>query len=57
MEQWGETALHLAVEESHDEVVKLLVKYGAAVDIRYEVTNCCVTCGLGCGCGLITNRA
>ena len=45
MLQWGETALHLAAEEGRGEVVKLLVKYGAVVDIGDKVTNYCVTCG------------
>ena len=46
MLQWGRTALHLAaVIAGHGEVVKLLVKYGAVVDIRDKVTNYCVTCG------------
>ena len=45
MLQRGETALHLAAEKGHGEVVKLLVKYGAVVDIRDKVTNYCVTCG------------
>ena len=37
MLQRGETALYLAVEEGHGEVVKLLVKYRAVVDIRDKV--------------------
>ena len=32
--QDGETALHRAVQYGHVEVVKMLVNYGAAVDIR-----------------------
>ena len=34
MLQNGETALHKAASEGGVEVVQLLVKYGAAVDIR-----------------------
>ena len=37
MLQDGETALHLAALFGHVEVVKMLVKYGAAVDIRNKV--------------------
>ena len=39
MLQYGETALHKAVEGGHVEVVKMLVKYGAVVDIRNKVTD------------------
>ena len=35
--QNGETALHKAAEEGPVEVAKMLVKYGAAVDIRNKV--------------------
>ena len=38
MLQDGVTALHLATLEGHVEVVKMLVKYGAAVDIRNKVS-------------------
>ena len=37
MLQDGETALHKATKEGHVEVVKMLVKYGAAVDTRNKV--------------------
>ena len=37
MLQDGKTALHWAAFYSHAEVVKLLVKYRAAVDIREKV--------------------
>ena len=39
MLQYGWTALHEAVLEGRVEIVKVLVKYGAAVDIRSKVTN------------------
>ena len=39
MLQSGETALHEAAWKGHVEVVKMLVKYGAAVDIRTRVFN------------------
>ena len=35
--QDGETALHKAAVRGHVEVVKILVDYGAAVDIRNKV--------------------
>ena len=38
MLQNGETALHLAAMKGRVEVVKMLVKYGAAVDIRDKVS-------------------
>ena len=38
MLQDGETALHRAALRGHVEVVKMLVKYGAAVDIRNKVS-------------------
>ena len=38
MLQDGGTALHLAALKDHVEVVKLLVKHGAAVDVRNKVT-------------------
>ena len=37
MLQSGETALHVAALKGHVEVIKMLVKYGAAVDIRNKV--------------------
>ena len=37
MLQDGDTALHWAAEEGEVEVVEMLVKYGAAVDIRNMV--------------------
>ena len=37
MLQNGDTALHNAARNGHVEVVEILVKYGAAVDIRNEV--------------------
>ena len=37
MLQNDETALHWAALEGHVEVVKMLVKYGVAVDVRDEV--------------------
>ena len=37
MLQDGETALHRATREGCVEVIKMLVKYGAAVDIRNKV--------------------
>ena len=37
MLQYGETALQKAAVRGHMEVVKILVKYGAAVDIRNKV--------------------
>ena len=40
MLQEGRNALYQAANEGHIEVVKMLVKYGAAVDIRNKVTNC-----------------
>ena len=39
MLQNGETALHLAALEGDFEVVHVLVKYGAAVDIRNKVSH------------------
>ena len=37
MLQYGETALHLAAWKGHIEEVKILMKYGAAVDVRNKV--------------------
>ena len=37
MLQYGDTALHWAARGGHIEVVKMLVKYGAAVDTRNKV--------------------
>ena len=37
--QNGETALHKASLKGHIDIVQLLVKYGAAVDIRDKVSN------------------
>ena len=37
MLQDGETALHLAAKRGEVEAVKVLVKYGAAVDARNKV--------------------
>ena len=37
MLQDGETALHWAAEEGEVEVVEILMKYGAAVDVRNRV--------------------
>jgi ankyrin repeat protein len=37
MLQDGDTALHKAALEGHPEVINLLVKHGAAVDIRNKV--------------------
>ena len=39
MLQDGESALYFATDGGHIEVVKLLLKNGAAVDIRQKVTN------------------
>ena len=39
MLQNGETALHKAALKGHVEIVQLLVKYGAVVDIGDKVTN------------------
>ena len=39
MLQNGETALHLAAKGGCVEVIKMLVKYGAAADIRSMVLN------------------
>ena len=38
MLQDGWTALHEAALKGHVEVIKMLIKYGAAVDIRKKVT-------------------
>ena len=37
MLQYGDTALHKAAKGGHVEAVKMLLKYGAAVDIRNKV--------------------
>jgi ankyrin repeat protein len=37
MLQNGDTALHEAAAKGHPEVINLLVKHGAAVDIRNKV--------------------
>ena len=37
MLQYGETALHWAAYHDHAEVIPLLMKHGAALDIRNEV--------------------
>ena len=42
--QYGQTALFLPAREGHADIVKLLVNYGAAVDIRDKVGNNLVTC-------------
>ena len=39
MLQDGWTALYWAAFKGHVEVIKMLVKYGAAVDIRDKVTS------------------
>jgi ankyrin repeat protein len=39
MLQDGHTALHYAAAKDHLEVIELLVKHGAAVDIRDKVLN------------------
>jgi ankyrin repeat protein len=39
MLQDGDTSLHLAAMWGHPEVTNLLVKYGAAVDIRNKVVS------------------
>ena len=42
----GETALYWAAYKDHANIVKMLVDYGAAVDLgRDRVTNCHVICG------------
>ena len=48
--QNGETALHRAAMRDRAEVIKVLVDYGAAVDIRDKVTsnNCFVTSAYLC---------
>ena len=40
MLQLGQTALFKAAGGGHADTVKMLVDYGATVDIRDEVTNC-----------------
>ena len=40
MLQYGWSALYHATVKGHEEVVKMLVKYDAAMDIREKVTNC-----------------
>ena len=44
MLQYGQTALFKAAEKGHADTVKMLVNYGATVDIRDKVTNCFITC-------------
>ena len=44
MLQYGQTALFKAAGGGHADTVKMLVDYGAAVDVRDEVTNCFITC-------------
>jgi ankyrin repeat protein len=39
MLQDGDTALHYAAARGHPEVINLLVKHGAAVDIRGKVVS------------------
>ena len=43
--QDGQTALWWAAKKGYANIVKMLVDYGAALDIRDVVTNCHVTCG------------
>ena len=57
MLQHGKTALYLAAWEGRVEVVKVLLKHDAAVDIRTKVTNYPVTFGWSFGCGFTTNHA
>ena len=40
MLQYGDTALHMAATGGEVEVINLLVKHGAAVDIRDKVEPC-----------------
>jgi ankyrin repeat protein len=44
MLQWGDTALHWAAARGYVEVINLLVKHGAAVDIRNKVEPCNIYC-------------
>ena len=44
MLQDGYTALHRAAVEGEKEVINLLVKHGAAVDIRNKVEPCNIYC-------------
>ena len=37
--QAGETALHWAARQNRVDIIKMLVDYGAVVDIRDKVTN------------------
>ena len=37
--QSGRSALHVAAEEGHTDVIDILVKHGANVDTRDEVRN------------------
>ena len=39
MLQYGETALHKVALRDHVEIINLLVKHGAAVDIRGKVVS------------------
>ena len=39
MLQYGRTAIHVATMKDKAEVINLLVKHGAAVDIRDEVVS------------------
>ena len=48
MLQYGQTALFNAAEEGHADTVKMLVDYGATVDIRDEVSNCFISCFITC---------
>ena len=52
MLQEGETALYWAAINDRPEVIKLLLNYGAAVDIRAKVTNCHVNNWWGLECNI-----
>ena len=54
MLQNGTSALFESASSGDADVVKMLVEYGVAVDLKDKVANCViVTCGCNIGCGFI----